>query len=84
MPFLIIFLSAMLTGCTLANNSPEQLRTNAVLQSDRSMYYQQNVILPPGMEPNATPYGTPANSGTAGEYGRTLRRDAVSHYPGWD
>jgi hypothetical protein len=84
MLFLIMFLAAMLAGCTPANESPGQMRTNAVLDSDRSMYYQQNVLLPPGMEPNATPYGTPANSGTAGEYGRSLRKDAVSHYPGFE
>lgn len=56
MPFLIMFLAAMLAGCTPANESPGQMRTNAVLDSDRSMYYQQNVLLP--LAWNQTPHRT--------------------------
>lgn len=84
MPFLLVLLAAWLAGCAADQEKADPLRTNAILQSDRTMYYQQNVLLPPGTEPNATPYGTPTNFGTAGEYGRTIRPDAVSSYPGWE
>ncbi|USG67266.1 hypothetical protein NDK47_08330 [Brevibacillus ruminantium] len=84
MPIWLLLLAITLTGCVSAGKSPDPARTNAVLNSDKNMYYQQSVVLPMGMEPNATPYGTPANFGTAGEYDRPLRSDSVSHYPGWE
>ncbi len=65
-------------GCSpLAARQPG----SPAIESDRSAYYQQSVVLPDRPEPNLTPYGTPANTGTSSDYGRSLRPDAVSVYP---
>ncbi|MFY0545726.1 hypothetical protein [Brevibacillus sp. H7] len=76
MPFLLLMLlAAALTGC-----SKETQPANPAIYSDPAMYYQQSIVHPYGLEPNATPYGTPTNATTAGEYDRPLRIDAVSNY----
>lgn len=77
MPFLLAVLFSLLAGCV-----PGPPAERPSIQSDRQFYYQQNVVYPHGMEPNATPYGTPTNAGTAGEYDRWIRPDALSRYPG--
>jgi hypothetical protein len=79
-----MMLILVLAACLLAGCAPNAGATHPLQESDHHLYYQQSVILPHGLEPNATPYGTPANAGTAGEYDRPLRPDAVSRYPGWE
>lgn len=78
MPILLLLLLVLPTsGCSLAD-SPDR----SYIQSDRELYYQQSVVHPLGLEPNATPYGTPANAGTSSDYNRPIRPDAISRYPG--
>ncbi len=77
MPFLLAIaaLLAVLAGCS---TQPDP--ANPAAYSDPTLYYHQSIVHPFGMEPNATPYGTPTNGSTAGEYDRPLRIDAVSNY----
>lgn len=71
LPFLL------LSSCGVVSPSKQ----NHAIQSDRSAYVLQSVVHPLGWEPNYTPYGTPVNAGTSGEYDRWIRPDAVSDYP---
>jgi ABC-type oligopeptide transport system substrate-binding subunit len=77
MPIVLALFVCLLVGCTPGANEEK-----SYIQSDRQLYYQQSVVHPEGLEPNATPYGTPTNASTAGEYDRWIRPDAVSYYPG--
>ncbi|WNC13198.1 hypothetical protein [Brevibacillus brevis] len=77
MPLLLLLAVCLLTGCQAASPTDRSF-----IQSDRHYYYQQSVVHPLGLEPNVTPYGTPVNAGTSGEYDRWIRPDAVSRYPG--
>ncbi|KNB72978.1 hypothetical protein ADS79_09740 [Brevibacillus reuszeri] len=77
MPLLLVVAVWLLAGCT-----PDNQTDRSFIQSDRNFYYQQNVVHPQGMEPNATPYGPPVNASISGEYDRWIRPDAVSRYPG--
>lgn len=59
---LFLFTGLLLGGCTTADG-----QERSYIQSDRNLYYQQSVVHPLGQEPNATPYGTPANAGTSSD-----------------
>ncbi|MDH6352245.1 hypothetical protein [Brevibacillus sp. 1238] len=74
---LFLFTGLLLGGCTTADG-----QERSYIQSDRNLYYQQSVVHPLGQEPNATPYGTPANAGTSSDYDSWIRPDAISRYPG--
>ncbi|MGF9825234.1 hypothetical protein ABE430_20835 [Brevibacillus agri] len=78
MPLLVLLLLVLFTG----ECSPAGWQDRSYIQSDRELYYQQSVVHPLGLEPNATPYGTPANAGTASDYNSWIRPDAISRYPG--
>lgn len=71
---LLVLLS--LTGCQ--SYSAKQIDPS--VHSDRSYYYQQSVVHPNGFVPDFTPYGTPTNLGTATDYDRPVRPDAISDY----
>lgn len=73
---LVVLLLLPLSGC--ASDPADE--NNPVVQSDRSAYLIQSYVDPAGLEPNYTPYGTPANAGTNSDYGRSLRPDSVSDY----
>ncbi len=79
MPLMLLLWSLLplllLSGCGGA--SPSDRPT---IQSDPSAYVLQSIVHPLGLEPNYTPYGTPVNAGTSGEYDRWIRPDAVSDY----
>lgn len=77
MPIILLLLLGFLTGCGVNDpQSPDHLGT----QSDSSAYVLQSIVHPLGLEPNFTPYGTPVNAGTSGEYDRQIRPDAISDY----
>jgi hypothetical protein len=76
MPLILLWLVLLLAGC-----GAESLPGNPSVFSDPTLYVQQSVVHPLGLEPNATPYGTPTNAGTTGEYDRYIRPDALSLYP---
>jgi hypothetical protein len=76
MPLIFAWLVLLLAGC-----GAEPQPGNTSLYSDPTLYYQQSIVHPLGLEPAATPYGTPTNAGTAGEYDRFIRPDALSRYP---
>ncbi|UFJ41635.1 hypothetical protein LOK74_03730 [Brevibacillus humidisoli] len=71
-----LWLAAIGTGCSPATPESQQPAT----YSDPDYYYQINVVRPDGQQPPFTPYGTPANSGTNSDYGRTIRPDSLSIY----
>lgn len=72
----LVLLLFVLSGC-----QSSAVRINDyTIYGDRNYYYQQSVVHPLGLEPNATPYGTPANAGANSDYNRTLRPDAISDY----
>jgi len=72
---LIVFLALLLAG-----GCSQPTPADPAVYSDPAAYYPQSVVHPLGMEPNVTPYGTPANATGAGEYDRSLRPDSVSNY----
>ncbi|WP_134686426.1 hypothetical protein [Brevibacillus migulae] len=74
---LLLLLLGFLAGC--GPNTPPSVN-NLSTQSDPNAYVLQSVVHPLGWEPNFTPYGTPVNAGTSGEYDRSIRPDAISDY----
>ncbi|HZG15988.1 MAG TPA: hypothetical protein VE710_13300 [Candidatus Bathyarchaeia archaeon] len=78
MPIILLLLLGFLAGCGV--NDDPQSTDHLGTQSDSSAYVLQSIVHPFGLEPNFTPYGTPVNAGTSGEYDRQIRPDAVSDY----